>query len=161
MISNNVASRHAQTQRKPHSPPPPQAQKPQTTPSQQPNSHRKFNWQAKALTRLRLCAGWSKALLVAHNTLSEITCTGSDIIYRKKQKANKSKAKQSKPKSRKQKTKLGTTQRASTSKAIPSPEQSSELRVRFCHPQVVRKTVPDPGSLGPEWPQTIPCGVYS
>ena len=134
MISNNVASWQAQTQTNPHSPPPPppfQAQKPQTTPSQQPNSHRTFNRQAKALTRLGICAGWSKALLVAHTTLSEIPCTGSDNIYRKKQiTAKRSKAYQ------KQKTKLGTTQRASTSKAIPSPEQSSE---------VVRKTVPDAG----------------
>ena len=36
--------------------------------------------QAKALIRLRVCAGWSEALLVAHNTLLEIWCHGSIII---------------------------------------------------------------------------------
>ena len=30
-----------------------------------------------ALTRLRLCAGWSEPLLVAHSTLLEISCHGS------------------------------------------------------------------------------------
>ena len=42
------------------------------------NSHRIFNGQAKALIGLRaLCPGWSKALLVAHTTLLEISCCGS------------------------------------------------------------------------------------
>ena len=35
---------------------------------------------AKALVRLRVCAGWSETLLVAHTTLLEISCTGS-ILY--------------------------------------------------------------------------------
>ena len=38
----------------------------------------------KALIRLRVCAGWSEALLVAHTTLLEISCHGStydDITY--------------------------------------------------------------------------------
>ena len=35
---------------------------------------------AKALIRLRVCAGWSEALLVAHTILLEISCTGSIII---------------------------------------------------------------------------------
>ena len=30
-----------------------------------------------ALIRLRVCADWSEALLVAHNTLLEISCRGS------------------------------------------------------------------------------------
>ena len=29
------------------------------------------------MIRLRVCAGWSEALLVAHTTLLEISCTGS------------------------------------------------------------------------------------
>ena len=33
---------------------------------------------AKALIRLRLCAGWSEALLIAHTTLLE-TCHGSYV----------------------------------------------------------------------------------
>ena len=33
--------------------------------------------QAKALIRLRVCAGWSEALLVANTTLLEISCRGS------------------------------------------------------------------------------------
>ena len=32
---------------------------------------------AKALIRLRICAGWSKPLLIAHTTLLEISCHGS------------------------------------------------------------------------------------
>ena len=32
---------------------------------------------AKALIRLRVCAGWSEALLVAHTTLLEILCRDS------------------------------------------------------------------------------------
>ena len=35
---------------------------------------------AKALIRLCVCAGWSEALLVAHTTLLEISCTGSNVI---------------------------------------------------------------------------------
>ena len=34
---------------------------------------------AKALIRLRVCAGWSEALLVAHTTLLEISCRSSII----------------------------------------------------------------------------------
>ena len=45
--------------------------------SQQLNSHRIFKRLAKALIRLRLCAGWSEALLLAHTTLFEISCRGS------------------------------------------------------------------------------------
>ena len=37
------------------------------------NTHRIW----KALIRLRVCAGWSEALLVAHTTLLEISCRGS------------------------------------------------------------------------------------
>ena len=36
---------------------------------------------AKALIRLRVCAGWSEALLVAHTKLLEISCTSSYMIY--------------------------------------------------------------------------------
>ena len=36
---------------------------------------------AKALIRLRVCAGWSQALLVAHTTLLVISCPGSCIVY--------------------------------------------------------------------------------
>ena len=35
---------------------------------------------AKALIRLRVCAGWSEALLVANTTLLEISCTGSFYV---------------------------------------------------------------------------------
>ena len=35
---------------------------------------------AKALIRLRVCAGWSEASLVAHTTLLEIQCHGSIIL---------------------------------------------------------------------------------
>ena len=35
---------------------------------------------AKALIRLRVCAGWSEPLLVAHTTLLEISCCGSYVI---------------------------------------------------------------------------------
>ena len=41
------------------------------------NSDRKFKRLAKALTRLRVCAGWSEPLLVAHTILLEISCRGS------------------------------------------------------------------------------------
>ena len=40
-------------------------------------SQRIFKGLAKALIRLRVCAGWSEALLVAHTTLLEISCRGS------------------------------------------------------------------------------------
>ena len=33
-----------------------------------------------ALIRLRVCAGWSEPLLVAHTTLLEISCRGSCIV---------------------------------------------------------------------------------
>ena len=42
--------------------------------------HRIFIRPAKALIRLRVCAGWSEALLVAHTTLLEILCRGSNIF---------------------------------------------------------------------------------
>ena len=45
--------------------------------SQKLNSQRIFKRLAKALIRLRLCAGWSEPLLVAHTTLLEISCRGS------------------------------------------------------------------------------------
>ena len=48
--------------------------------SQKLNIHRIFKRLAKALIRLRVCAGWSEPLLVAHTTLLEISCRGS-IIY--------------------------------------------------------------------------------
>ena len=35
---------------------------------------------AKALIRMRVCAGWSEPLLVAHTTLLEISCHGSNFI---------------------------------------------------------------------------------
>ena len=38
-----------------------------------------FKGVAKALTRLRVCAGWSEPVLVAHTTLLEISCHGSMI----------------------------------------------------------------------------------
>ena len=34
-----------------------------------------------ALISLRVCAGWSEPLLVAHTTLLEILCTGSILLY--------------------------------------------------------------------------------
>ena len=45
--------------------------------SQKLNTHIIFKQQAKALIRLRVCAGWSEALLVPHTWLLEISCTGS------------------------------------------------------------------------------------
>ena len=36
--------------------------------------HRILKRLAKALIRLRVCAGWSEALLVAHTTLLEVSC---------------------------------------------------------------------------------------
>ena len=41
------------------------------------NSHRIYKRLEKALTGLRVCAGLSEPLLVAHTTLLEITCHGS------------------------------------------------------------------------------------
>ena len=48
--------------------------------SQKPNTHRILKLLAKALIRLRVCAGWSEALLVAHTKMLEISCNGSDDI---------------------------------------------------------------------------------
>ena len=48
--------------------------------SQKLNSHRIFKRLAKALIRLRVCAGWSEALLVAHTTLLEIPCCSSNDL---------------------------------------------------------------------------------
>ena len=36
--------------------------------------------QAKALIRLRICAGWSEPLLFAYTTLLEISCGGPIIV---------------------------------------------------------------------------------
>ena len=35
---------------------------------------------AKALIRLRVCAGWSEPVLVAHTTLLDISCCGSLVL---------------------------------------------------------------------------------
>ena len=43
------------------------------------NIHRIFKRLAKALISLRVCAGWSEPLQVAHNTLLEISCHGSFV----------------------------------------------------------------------------------
>ena len=43
-------------------------------------SHRIFKRLAKALIRLRVRAGWSEPLLVAHTTLLEISCHGSFCV---------------------------------------------------------------------------------
>ena len=98
MTSNNVASRHAQTQTSPHSPPPPPPpdSEPKRRPGSSPIVTKHSSDKQRPPTRLRACAGWSKASLVAHTPPSETPCTGSDYIYCKKQKANNSKAKQSK-----------------------------------------------------------------
>ena len=45
--------------------------------NQKLNNHRILKRLAKALNRLRVCAGWSEALLVVHTTLLEISCRGS------------------------------------------------------------------------------------
>ena len=37
------------------------------------------NFLCLALIRLRICAGWSEPLLVAHSTLLEISCHGSHV----------------------------------------------------------------------------------
>ena len=42
--------------------------------------HRMFKRQPKALIRLRIGAGWSEPLLVAHTTLLEISCHGSFVL---------------------------------------------------------------------------------
>ena len=44
------------------------------------DSYRIFKRLAKALIRLRVCAGCSEALLVAHTTLLEISCRGSHTM---------------------------------------------------------------------------------
>ena len=47
-------------------------------------NHRILKRLAKALIRLRVCAGWSEALLVPHTLLLEISCTGSYVHFRSK-----------------------------------------------------------------------------
>ena len=49
--------------------------------SQLLNTHRILKRLAKALIRLRVCAGWSEALLIAHTTLLEISCIGSLLCF--------------------------------------------------------------------------------
>ena len=39
-----------------------------------------FKRLAKALIRLRVCAGWSEPLLAAHISLLEISCHGSNMF---------------------------------------------------------------------------------
>ena len=46
-----------------------------------PKNHRIFKRLAKALIRLRLCTGWSEPLLVAHTTLLEMSCLGSNDLF--------------------------------------------------------------------------------
>ena len=53
--------------------------------SQMLNTHRIFKRVAKALIRLRVCAGWSEPLLVAHTILLEISCRGSNTNVKHKQ----------------------------------------------------------------------------
>ena len=43
-------------------------------------SHGVFKRLAKALIRLRVCAGWSEPLLVAHTSFLEISCPGSNMF---------------------------------------------------------------------------------
>ena len=43
-------------------------------------SHRLFKRLAKALIRLRVCAGWSEVILIAYTTLLEISGRGSFIL---------------------------------------------------------------------------------
>ena len=43
-------------------------------------SHGVFKRLANALIRLRVCAGWSEPLLVAHTSLLEISCPGSNMF---------------------------------------------------------------------------------
>ena len=40
-----------------------------------------FKWLAKAQIRLRICAGWSEPLMVAHTTLLEIPCRSSNVLW--------------------------------------------------------------------------------
>ena len=47
---------------------------------QQLSTHRTFKRLAKALIRLHVCPGWSEPLLVAHTTLLEISCCGSNVL---------------------------------------------------------------------------------
>ena len=47
---------------------------------QSPKSRRIFKQLAKALIRLRICAGWSEPLLVAHITLLETSCCSSNNV---------------------------------------------------------------------------------
>ena len=44
------------------------------------SSHGIFKRLAKTLIRLRVCAGWSGPLLVAHTSLLEISCHGSNMF---------------------------------------------------------------------------------
>ena len=44
------------------------------------NTERIFKRLAKALIRLRVCAGWPEALLVSHTTLLEISCRSSITV---------------------------------------------------------------------------------
>ena len=43
-------------------------------------THRIIKRQAKALSSLRVCPGWSEPLLVAHTTLLDISCQGSFVL---------------------------------------------------------------------------------
>ena len=45
--------------------------------------YRIFKRLTKSLIRLRICTGWSEALLVAHTTLLEIPCHGSCEVWSK------------------------------------------------------------------------------
>ena len=47
---------------------------------QLPKIHRIYKRLAKALIRLRVCAGRFDPMLVAHNTLLEISCRGSNNV---------------------------------------------------------------------------------
>ena len=49
------------------------------------NTHGIFERLAKALIRLRICAGWSELLLVAPTALLEISCHGSYWFYIKRE----------------------------------------------------------------------------
>ena len=51
--------------------------------SQKLNTHIIFKRLAKALIRLRVSAGWSEPLLVAHTTLLKISCRGSFVCLPK------------------------------------------------------------------------------
>ena len=45
------------------------------------NTHRIFKRLTKARIRLRICAGFSEPLLLAHTTLLQISCCGSFAIF--------------------------------------------------------------------------------